>query len=94
MSERFLNIDAERHIVAERHDKISAIITKHLEAMYEEILDVDPTTMNIDVAGNKAEIARHVLDALVKQLRYFAAGARRDKAEDVDDRLRSLTGDE
>lgn len=68
-------------IVAERHAKVSEIIAKHLKAMHDEILAVDPKSMNIDNAGDQAEIVRQVIEALVKQLRGFGSGARLDIAE-------------
>ena len=67
--------------VAERHNKVSEIIARHLKALHDEILGYDHDSMNIDNAGDRAEIVRQVVDELVKQLRGFAAGARRDKVE-------------
>jgi hypothetical protein len=68
-------------VVAERHAKVSEIITRHIAAMKAEIIALDPETLYVDDAGDKAEMARQVLDELVKQLRGFGSGARGDIAE-------------
>jgi hypothetical protein len=76
--------------VSERHHKVAEIIDRHLTAMRQEILRLDPKTMNIDGAGDEAEIARQVLTALVDQLRGFANNARLEIAEEE----RYLFGDD
>ena len=55
--------------VISRHHKVAEIIRRHLKEIREEVLHLDPETMNIDNAGDRAEIARQVLGALVDQLR-------------------------
>lgn len=58
-----------------------------------KVLALDPETMNIDDAGDKAEIARQVLVPLVEQLRGFGSGARMDRAEKERER-KELFGEE
>jgi hypothetical protein len=77
-----LKTDFFGNVVAERHAKVSEIIAKHIKAIKDEILALDPETLNIDGAGDMAEVARQVLDALVEQLRGFSRGARSDIAEE------------
>ena len=69
-------------VVAERHAKVREIIGRHLTAIKDEILKLDPATMNIDSAADKAEIAYQVLDELGEQLRGFCRGAREKIAEE------------
>ena len=79
--------------VAQRHAKVADIIARHLAAMKAEILAFDPETLNIDNAGDRAEIARQVLTMLTDQLRAFGSGARRELAEKERER-KELFGDD
>jgi hypothetical protein len=81
------------HVVAERHAKVSEVVARHLKAIHDEIVALDPETMNIDDAGDKAEIARQVLATLVDQLRGFGSGARSKRAENEAER-RELFGED
>jgi hypothetical protein len=69
-------------VVAERHAKVAEIIARHLAAIKAEILALDPETMNIDDAGDKAEIVLQVAQELVDQLRGFSSGSRMKRAEE------------
>jgi hypothetical protein len=78
--------DLDREI-GERHAKVSEIIARGLERIRLEIQDLYPDLANIDYAGDGAEIMRQVSHNLMVQLRAFASGMRRKKAElgfDVD----------
>jgi len=59
-----------------RHHKVVDIIRRHLKDIHAEIQRLDSEMLNLDDAGDKAEIARQVLTALVDQLRGFASGSR------------------
>lgn len=69
-------LDPSEEELISRHHKVAEIIHRHLEEIQQEILRLDPDTMNIDNAGDQAEIARQVLALLVGQLRGFGVGAR------------------
>jgi hypothetical protein len=69
-------------IVIARHHKVAEIINRHLELISKEVLSLDEETMNIDAAGDQAEIARQVLTALVERLRGFASGSRQEKDDE------------
>jgi hypothetical protein len=77
-----LPLDKNDVAVTERHHEVAAIIARHLKEIRQEIMDLDPGMMNLDQAGDRAEIARQVLTALVDQLRNFASDARQKIAED------------
>ena len=66
--------------VIDRHDKVAEIVDRHLTAMHAEIeeLDPHPHMLNIDGAGDAAEIARQVMTALVDRLRAFAVAGRNE----------------
>jgi hypothetical protein len=64
--------------VMARHHKVAEIINRHLREIEDEILRFDPDAMNMDNAGDKAEIARQVLTLLVDQLRGFGVGNRNE----------------
>jgi hypothetical protein len=80
-------------VVAQRHAKVGEIVARHLKAIHDEVIALDPETMNIDDAGDKAEIARQVLVPLVEQLRGFGSGARMGRAEKERER-KELFGEE
>jgi hypothetical protein len=66
----------------ERHGKVAEIIRRHRAAIHAEISAFDKESLNIDEAGDKAEIARQVLGEVVDQLRGFGVGARMNLAEE------------
>ena len=68
-------------MVAERHAKVAEIIARHLTAIRDEVLALDPETMNIDDAGDKAKVVLQVAQELVDQLRRFGSGARLERAQ-------------
>jgi hypothetical protein len=80
-------------VVAERHARVAKIIALHLDAIKAEIAAFDPETLNIDNAGDRAEIACQVLAMLVDQLRGFGSGARMGLAQEERDR-RELFGED
>jgi hypothetical protein len=71
--------------IAQRDAKVLEIIDRHLTAIHEEVLVLDPQTLNIDDARDKARIAQQVLAALVEQLRGFGCGARASLAAQKED---------
>jgi len=71
-------IDEVDEKVMARHHKVAEIINRHLEEIEAEILRLDPGTLNLDNAGDKAEVARQVLTLLVDQLRGFGVGSRNE----------------
>ena len=83
--------EAETAEVVERHAKVAEIINRHLEAIHAEIAVLDPGVLNVDHAGDNAEIARQVLTALVGQLRGYAAGRKADDLRRPRLRLRRST---
>jgi hypothetical protein len=79
--------------VIERHDKVTAIISRHLKEIHAEVLQLDPATLNIDNAGDEAEIARQVLTVLADRLRGFSVGSRTQLAQEERER-RELFGED
>jgi hypothetical protein len=75
-------LDKTEQAVTDRHHQVAEIIDRHLKELHQEILELDPKSMNMDGAGDQAEIARQVLTALVDQLRGFAVGSRNDIRQD------------
>jgi hypothetical protein len=63
----------------DRHHQVAEIIARHLDAIQAEIIALDQETMNIEFAGDHAEIARQVLTLLVDQLRGFSAMSRQER---------------
>jgi hypothetical protein len=76
--------------VAARHAKMAELISRRLQGWLKELRDevnrLDPETLNIDSAGDKAELARQVLTVLVDRLHGFGTGARLEIAEEKADR--------
>ena len=68
--------------VGERHAKVSEIIARGLARIGHEIVALDPETLNLDNAADRAEIARQVITQLVLQLRGFSAETRQRIAEE------------
>jgi hypothetical protein len=62
---------------------VAEIIRRHLKDIHTEIQRLDPEMLNLDDAGDKAEIARQVLTALVDQLRGFASVAEDCRGEET-----------
>jgi hypothetical protein len=80
--------------VAERHGKVAEIIRRHRAAIHAEISAFDKESLNIDDAGDKAELARQVLGELVDQLRGFGNGARMELAQEEAERRRMGFGED
>jgi hypothetical protein len=75
-------LDIFEEQVNTRSTKVAEIISRHLKAIHDEILEFDERTLNVEYAGDRAEIARQVLVELVDQLRGFATGSRAKFAEE------------
>jgi hypothetical protein len=59
--------------VGVRHAKVAAIIAHGLERIRKEILEADPDTRNLDLAGDRAEIIRQAATLAAWQIRGFTA---------------------
>jgi hypothetical protein len=69
--------------VIDRHHKVAEIVNRHLKEIEAEVGRLNPApSIMIDVAGDRAEIARQALTLLVDQLRGVGSG-RRTRLEDA-----------